>query len=249
MARPILLTRPEPGLQRSARHLRAQDIEVIELPLLRLSPVDSLPAAALKRARQAHWLIFTSRSAVASSAAQLPADPSGPRCAAVGQGTADELLARGWPKVLVPPDAADSESLLALPALQAVAGQHIVIVAGAGGRRLLGQRLRQRGARVDKLVCYRRQPVFWPRQTLLSLCERQPLLVITSGAALRQWDALTQQHRLPAARELDLLVASQRLCKLARKLGMATPIDTLRPMSDAALLRSVSLWQREQTPS
>jgi uroporphyrinogen-III synthase len=52
----------------------------------------------------------------------------------------------------------DSESVLALPAFQApaVAGRRVLILRGDGGRDLLGDTLRARGAEVEYLTCYHR---------------------------------------------------------------------------------------------
>ena len=49
-----------------------------------------------------------------------------------------------------------------MPALQDVAGQHIIIVCGhseTGGRKVLQQTLRERGAAVSLLVCYERKAI------------------------------------------------------------------------------------------
>ncbi|WP_296815495.1 uroporphyrinogen-III synthase [Thiobacillus sp.] len=57
---------------------------------------------------------------------------------------------------VVTPDGQDSEAVLALPQLQAVAGRQVVIVRGVGGRALMADTLRARGADVHFMECYRR---------------------------------------------------------------------------------------------
>jgi uroporphyrinogen-III synthase len=74
---------------------------------------------------------------------------------AVGPGTARALQAHGLDSIITP-DGQDSEALLALPQLADVAGKRVVIVRGVGGRALLADTLRARGAQVDFMECYRR---------------------------------------------------------------------------------------------
>ena len=238
----VLLTRPEPGLSTSAALLRQHGLRVRCLPLLRIAGAVRFDTATLRQAQAAHWLIFTSRNAVRFAPDWRP-PPA--RCAAVGPGTAEALAARGWPVDLLP-QGATSESLLAAPELATVAGQGIVVVGGSGGRRTLAAVLRARGARVDKLITYRRETVDWSAAELQVAVQDRPVAVFTSGAALRHWDRLARAAGLPAARELDLVVGSQRLCKLARRLGFRQSIEILAQMSDTALLSTLQAARRPE---
>ena len=58
--------------------------------------------------------------------------------------------------VISPASGADSEALLATPALGDVAGRRIAILRGDGGRALLGETFVARGAQVEYITCYRR---------------------------------------------------------------------------------------------
>jgi uroporphyrinogen-III synthase len=79
-----------------------------------------------------------------------------PRVAAVGAGTRRQLEKRGVTDVIAPSSGADSEALLAVPAMQEMKGKKVAILRGDGGRALLGETLAARGAHVEHVTCYRR---------------------------------------------------------------------------------------------
>ena len=97
--------------------------------------------------------IFISPTAVREGLKHLPA---GARAVALSRGTRRELERRGVAVAAAAEEGADSEALLALPELQQLAGKRIAIVRGEGGRALLGDELRRRGAAVEHVECYRR---------------------------------------------------------------------------------------------
>ena len=76
--------------------------------------------------------------------------------ATVGGASVRALERFGITGVVAPQGRYDSESLLDLPALAAVNGRRVVIFRGEGGRELLGETLRARGAVVEYAECYRR---------------------------------------------------------------------------------------------
>ena len=100
--------------------------------------------------------VFVSPTAVSKIMAHLDGWPRALPAAAVGGGTRRELERRGVANVLAPRAGADSEALLALPGMQQVAGKRVVIFRGEGGRELLGDTLRSRGAEVVYAAGYRR---------------------------------------------------------------------------------------------
>lgn len=106
---------------------------------------------------EADWVIFISPNAVHFGLDRVrPLIERGARVAAIGPSTAHELAARGIQQPLKARDGFDSESLLRVPAFQSPAGLRIVIVRGVGGRPLLPDTLRQRGAEVVLCEAYRR---------------------------------------------------------------------------------------------
>ncbi len=70
----------------------------------------------------------------------------------------------GFAEVIAPQDGFDSEAVIALPefAADAVRGRKVLIFRGDGGRELLADTLRERGASVEYVTCYRRYLSRWP---------------------------------------------------------------------------------------
>jgi uroporphyrinogen-III synthase len=99
--------------------------------------------------------VFVSRNAVECGLDAVRG--TGARLAAVGPATAAAIEAAGGRVAIRPAGGSDSEHLLAAPALEDVAGSTIVIVRGNGGRELLADTLRARGAAVHYLPVYRRE--------------------------------------------------------------------------------------------
>jgi uroporphyrinogen-III synthase len=152
--RGILVTRPREqaghlaGLieQAGGRAHRFPAIEILDLPA----------PAALGRLQEFDLAVFVSPTAAARVLARVDAWPRELRAAAVGAGTRRELERRGVRDVIAPGEGADSEALLAVPEMKAMAGKRVVIFRGEDGRALLGDTLRSRGAHVEYAACYRR---------------------------------------------------------------------------------------------
>jgi uroporphyrinogen-III synthase len=133
---------------------------------------------------------------------------------AVGHASA-ELLAEAGIDVLVPLERADSEGLLALPALQAVQGKRFLLMRGVGGRELLRQELEARGARVDVIELYRRELPAQAAGQWQALSPPPDIVLLTSPDALRHW----QQVAGAAATVPRWLVVSARMAELAQAAG------------------------------
>ncbi len=236
--RPVLLTRPAGQIGDTTALLRRHGFEVIALPLTEIAPPSRPPSRADQAfARAARWLIFTSRNAVQGASRWLEPDP-GRAVIAIGAATARAAEAAGW-RVAYTPPGQNSEALLQDPGAPGLHGR-ICIVGGSGGRRQLKAELSQRGCEVRKLIVYRRVGRSPDPAVLRDVLAREPLLLMTSGHAMRQWRRLCQGPGLRKGLDLPLLVASRRLCKLARPLGFSQPPRVLPQMSDAALLNALT---------
>jgi uroporphyrinogen-III synthase len=169
--RRIVVTRPAAESQGLAEAIRAAGGEALIFPAIEIGPAPEPAQVAklLSGLDRFDLVVFISPTAVRAAFAWIDAaggwprpDGAGrPRAAAVGPGTARALVERGVPTVLVPDGQHDSEGLLALSALERVAGWQILIVRGAGGRETLARTLSSRGAVVRYAECYRRGPPTW----------------------------------------------------------------------------------------
>jgi len=159
--RGILVTRPGERAgnlvrlieQAGGRAHRFPAIEIHDLP----------PPAALARLEEFDLAVFVSPTAVAKIMAHLDVWPGTLPAAALGGGTRRELERRGVANVISPREGADSEALLKELELRELAGKRIVIFRGEGGRELLGDTLRSRGAQVEYAAGYRRTRPEAPR--------------------------------------------------------------------------------------
>lgn len=239
----ILITRPRDQAASLAQGVEQAGGKALLFPLLDIVPV---PDAAELNNQLAHLdqyqlAIFISPNAVQYGMTALKA--AGPlppqlRIAAVGQGSARALHAMGIPAVIAPRDRFDSEALLALPELQEVTGWKVIIFRGNGGRELLGDTLKARGATVGYATCYHRLK---PAVDLNALLAAQPdaLTLTSSEALLHLWDAAPVALR-PRLTALPLFAPHERIAALARSLGWQQAIAT--PGGDAGLLAGLREW-------
>ena len=175
----VLLTRPAGQGQRSTAALRDAGARVYEFPALEIEAIASAPAldAVLRQVPRADWLIFVSVNAVEYGMPHVDRHAGNgihARVAAIGHVTRDALLEKGVSQVISPESGNDSEALLAHPDLQRVAGQHFIIFRGqsaAGGRKLLGETLAQRGALIHYAECYARRTPQAGAESLARLLE------------------------------------------------------------------------------
>jgi uroporphyrinogen-III synthase len=144
-ARAVLVTRPEPGAAETARDIAALGWIPILAPALVLHPT---PPRRLPRAQA---LLLASRAA----ARALP--PSPLPVLAVGAGTAQEALARGFSDVTAAEGDAAALLTLAAARLDPAAGP-LLLAVGRGYGAELAAALRARGFRVIRRVVYEARP-------------------------------------------------------------------------------------------
>ena len=134
-----------------------------------------------------------------------------------------------------------SEVLLQLPELQTIAGKRALILRGNGGRELLGETLRERGADVTFVECYQRCAKHYDgaEEAMRWHARGINTLVVTSGEMLQQlWSLIPLWYRENWLLRCRLLVVSERLANHARELGWQD-IRIAENADNDALLRAL----------
>lgn len=245
----IAITRPVDQARALADLIRATGGDPVLFPLLEIAALEDYRAfdAVVDRLDRFDWAFFISGNAVQHGMTHLLARRSFPpalRCAAIGPATASQLAHFGVPEVLVPGDRFDSESLLNLPEMQVLAGKRCVIFRGVGGRELLAETLRARGAAVEFAECYRRVNPNPDAGELLRLWQngRLQAIVVTSSEALRNLLALAGADA-DWLRATPIFVNHARIADSARSRGLQAIVA--QTPGDAGMLAALAQWRNE----
>ena len=195
--------------------------------------------AVIQHIKDFDWAIFISSNAVQNGMPRLikQAIPQMLKFAAIGPVTSSELRSFGVKKVLIPDDRFDSESLLALPEMTNVFSKKILIVRGVGGRDVLAETLKARGARVTFAECYQRINPQTDCDLLAQLWTEKKLhgIVVTSSEAMR--------HLLDLAGDADwlhnvtLFVNHARIAELPLQMGLKVVVADA--LGDGAMLKKL----------
>jgi uroporphyrinogen-III synthase len=229
----VLVTRPVDQSVRLTQRLQDLGAEVIAFPALAIvGPLrPELLNQHLTEIEHYDWVVFVSPTAVQFGLAALrqitPASIAKINAAAVGAGTASALHTAGCNNVIVSESGADSEDLLALPEFADLTGRRVLILRGEGGRELIADTLRARGANVDYAECYRRVcPATDPAPLVAALAaHRIQAVTVFSSETL---DNLLQLSDSAAAalRVLPMFVPHRRIAEHAKALHFSLPIAT-----------------------
>ena len=239
--RHIVVTRPAEQALHLAELIAAAGGEVLLFPVLSISDIeDPAPLLAMAARLDDYDLaIFVSPNAVERALTPILAGrswPPGTAVATVGKGSERALARFGITRVIAPSLRFDSEALLELPELQQMAGRRVVIFRGDGGRELLGDTLRARGARIDYVSCYRRSKPDSDGAPLMTLWARRELdaLTVTSSEGLRNLHEMLGSAGRQALGQTPLFLPHQRIAEEAAMLGLTALV--LTPPGDEGLV-------------
>jgi len=244
----IAVTRPAAQAEALMDMIRAQGGNPIPFPLLEIVPLEDYTAFehVISSLEDYNWAIFISTNAVEHGLPYVLKSGGWPdklRCAGVGPATAKALAGFGITQVLVPAQRYDSEGLLALPEMQSMVGKRIVIFRGEGGRELIAETLRARGAQVVYAECYRRRNPQADAGDLPRLWQNNQLhaIIVTSSEALRSLLALADDGTANWLRATPLYANHPRIGELVRERGLQ--ICIANGSDDEAMLQCLLIMQ------
>lgn len=235
----VLNTRPLEQGKLLTRQIKRSGGQVISCPTLSIRQSSDNWIKNLPTLSSVDQAIFISANAVDYSQMPLAQQkiqwPDSIHVIAIGHGTQKALL-----KYAICADAlpvkADSEHLLSLPELQSVKNQCILLFKGEGGRPLIAETLRERGAKLYELNVYSRQLPVINRQSF-ERCWRDELvdiILFTSQQAMHNLFFLFGEQAYDWLKRTPCLVISERLANDAALLGIKTILRcTPETMMDA----------------
>ena len=234
----VVLTRPQADSERLSEALQNEGFQTRVMPIITIEAIPTAEQAPAPSLSDDALCIFISANAVRFGLPQLGsalARDSDLTVIAVGNKTRDTLAAEGIQAQV--PVRADSEGLLAMPALSAPDSRDVVIVKGEGGRELLASELTGRGARVTEWACYRR---CWPEVDVSGLIEISAGLIFqaSSGEMVSRLSELLAGGGQADLFQSSIIVPSDRVARLATEIGWGQVIRA-EDASDDAFIRAL----------
>jgi uroporphyrinogen-III synthase len=191
--------------------------------------------------------IFTSSNAVQHGITCLDRGNLG-QVAAIGPATRAALAASDLAVQIFPEGAANSEALLAHPEIKSLASARVLIVRGRGGREMLRETLVAQGCAVEVLEVYERVPAR-PSAAAVAALEQHwsnegiDVVTVTSGEILEHLYALLTDAGRSLLNQTPLLVVSERVRDIGRRLGLHSEYLIAAAADDATLTGTLANWQ------
>ncbi len=233
----VVLTRAAEDSQRLAARLAAHGFSTCQKPLLEIQPLSAEALPAVPALGDRDVVIFVSVNAIHYGLPILreAGQSEAPLSMAVGRRTAAALYSAGLSATA--PEREDSEGLLALPQLQVMTGRRVVIVKGQGGRELIADTLRERGAEVMELSCYRRHYLpLTAAAVATDIAPRVPVVWVASSAGMvEHLGAQLAQSGSPELKAQPLVVPSARVGLQAAQWGWSHVLTAADASDDAVM--------------
>jgi len=244
----VMITRPRHQAGDLAQSITDAGGSPYLYPLLSIQPTADVAqlAPVLNHLEHYQLAIFVSPNAVSYGMELIHAHGGLPlemRTATVGRSSAQHFRQlSGFEVDYCPQTDFSSEGLLALPELQNVRGQRILIFRGQSGREKLAQTLRERGAQVHYLSVYQRQPTKCDSHQLAAALRQKKIDIIslTSGEALEHLFTLVEPALLAP---MAFVVIKPRLAQQLQARGISGEILVTAEASDAGILDTLQQWR------
>lgn len=251
----VLVTRPAHQAGNLAAIIRRLGGEAVLFPALLIEPIAQASVDA-KRLARLDYAIFVSPNAARLGMNLIRAAggmPENLRVAAIGPATAVELeksgLKKQGPGAIITGSAGfDSEALLEVLPGEQVAGRRIAIFRGQGGRELLGETLRSRGAEVEYIECYRRLRPDGGMQGLLPRWQRGEIgaSIATSTEIVGNLFDMAGESGLRLLCATPMFVSHPRVAAAAFERGAQALMVT--GAGDEALAAGLETWFGRERP-
>lgn len=237
----IAITRPVDQAKKLSALIEQAGGAPIIFPLIEITALQDYSQfdAVISDIQTYDWAIFISSNAVQNGMPRIAKNgiPPNLKFAAIGPVTAAELQSFGVANVTIPQGRFDSESLLALPEMQAMQGKKVMIVRGIGGREVLADTLKTRGAEITFAECYQRINPQTNCDLLAQLWRDKKLhgIVVTSSEAMR--------HLLDLAgdadwlRKVTLFINHARIAELPQQ--MSLKVKVADAPGDEAMMQNI----------
>jgi uroporphyrinogen-III synthase len=231
--RRILVTRPAEQAGHLCEALVERGATPIRFPVLSITAIeDTAPLLDAAIGLENYQLVvFVSPNAVQHALSVMLKSrrwPDGVAAGGMGRSSEAALASFGVKDVIAPQTRFDSEALLEEPRLANVSGWKVLILRGDGGRELLAEQLRSRGASVDVLTCYRRgRPATDPAPLLARWQDGKiDAVTLTSSEGVRHFAAMIGHLGLAYWRKTPTFVSHERIAAAGREFGLGKMVLT-----------------------
>ncbi len=250
----LVVTRPTGQADSLIHALESAGATVVHYPVIEITAIpeqEKLQEQA-KNLNTYDIAIFISRNAAIYGTA-LPGPGAWSQntlIAAIGNGTAQQLQALGYKTNIISSTTANTEGLLAEPAMNSVKGNRILIIRGKGGKEKLAETLRSRGAIVDYFECYQRCRPQGDTAILSKLWDRDSIhgIIVTSAEGLKNLYQMVNNNDLPRLNTTPLFVISSTMVELSGKLGYKLTPVLMPSARDEDVLESVTAHCAAKSP-
>jgi uroporphyrinogen-III synthase len=245
--RRIVVTRPAGQADALAGLIESRGGEAVVFPVIEIRDVEDVRPLldVIDRLDRFDLAIFISPNAVNKAMNLILARrrwPDALTAAALGRESEKQLRRHGVARTIAPQGRSDSEALLALPELQAMAGKRVVVFRGDGGRELLGDTLVARGATLEYAECYRRARPVADMTPLLTAWARGEIdaVTVTSSEGLANLFDMVGKLGQQWLRRTPLFAPHARIAENARALGLDNVV--LTDAGDAGLMAGLEAF-------